>query len=234
MLCSGSTSWSAKPDVQGNACRGDVRVHPVKHHLMIFILVKAEIEECAHGTAGLRHAVHDGFLNGPGEWVFWAGIVAQKRGEIAHRREAEPEHCRVFCRIDQLVDVIRVKPAIETDLRSARSAWKRRCRAVGESPLAVRNQLTRIILMHALGQDGPRVGEGDALITRGGGAGIRSPTEILRCCRASGEPILGAHAPDDGSTTAVMRNRYGHRQPVVTGEHVALPAARDHYETLAM
>ena len=152
---------------------------------MVFILVKAEVEESAHGTAGLRYAVHDGFLNGPSEGVFCARVVLQKRGEIAHRCEAEPENQRVLCRINKLVDVVGVEPAVDTDLCGARSAWKRRGGAVCESPLMVGNQLAWVLLMHALSQDGTRVVEADSLIACRCRAGIGAAAEVLRCCRAS-------------------------------------------------
>src|ERR1700752_11510 len=108
---------------------------------MVFILVEAEVEEGTHGTAGLRYAVHDGLLNGPGERVARARVVAQKRGEITRRSKAEPKDGGVLCRIDQLVDVVRVEPAVETNLCRARSARKWRGGAVCESPLTVWTQM---------------------------------------------------------------------------------------------
>src|SRR6516164_9737550 len=88
--------------------------------------------------------------------------------------------------------------------------------------------------MHALGQHITRAIETDRLIARSGCAGIRTAAEVLRCCRAGREPVFGAHAADNGSTTRVLRDRYRHRQPATTREHVALPAACDHQKTLTM
>src|SRR5216684_661354 len=179
MLCSGSSARSTKTNVQRDARGGDMGVHPVKHHVVVFILVEAKVEERAHGSAGLRHAVHDSFLNAPGERVSSTRVIAQKRGEITYRREAETENRWVLCGVDQLIDVVRVEPAIETNLRRARGARKRHGRAVGKRPLIVGDQLAWVILVHALGQNTARVVEGDRLVTRCCGAGIRAAAEVL-------------------------------------------------------
>src|ERR1700751_4060027 len=90
------------------------------------------------------------------------------------------------------------------------------------------------MLMPALGQDSTRVIETDFLVARRRWACIRPAAEVLRCGRGGCEPVFGTNATDNGSTTGILRTRYRHRQPATTREHVALPAARHHYETLTM
>src|SRR5262249_12407423 len=119
-------------------------------------------------------------------------------------------------------------------LRGARRPWKWRHRAIGERPLIVRDELARIILMHALGQHGPRIIERDSLVARRRRPRIRAATKALRSCRASREPIFGAQAACDGSAAGVMRNWYGHCQATATREHVTLPSARYYDKALAV
>ena len=64
-----SAAWGAKPDVERDARRGNMGVHSVEDHFVVFIFIKAQIKEGAHRAAGLRNAIHYCFLNKAGERI---------------------------------------------------------------------------------------------------------------------------------------------------------------------
>src|SRR5215471_2938621 len=103
-------------------------------------------------------------------------LVSLRKNEATSRIAANPSPrtVGVFCRINQLVDVVGIESSVETDLRRARRSGKRRRRTIGKGPLIVGDQLARVILMHALGQDRTRVTETDRLVACRRCPGIRT------------------------------------------------------------
>lgn len=149
--------------------------------------------------------------------AMFAGVVAiaQEFDEIPRRRKADAGHRRVLRGIDQLVDVVGVEIAVEADLERAGHARESLGRAVGEGPLAVGDELLRIILVHALRERGAGIVGTDCLI-----GGWRRHVDGAR--RRAVEDVLRPHPAGDRRAIVVRR----HRQfDLDASGDVAFPAA---------
>src|SRR5215468_367308 len=75
--------------------------------------------------------------------------VAQEGDEVACGRKAQTQHHGVLRCVKQLVNVIGVEVSFEAHLLSARNTGERDRRAIGEGPVAVRDQLAGVVLVNA-------------------------------------------------------------------------------------
>ncbi len=86
----------------------DVRHHALEHDPVRRILVEAEVKVVAGEASGLGNAEQDRPGNGGsalrGQRVGSAVFAAQEARDVAGHGEAHPEHRRVACRVDQLVE----------------------------------------------------------------------------------------------------------------------------------
>ena len=161
--------------------------------------------------------------------------VAQEGDKVAGRREAQTHHHRILRRVEQLVDVVRVEPALEADLLRVRDAGKGHHGAVGKGPLAVRDEFTRVVLMDAPCQCCPGVvgadrlvgwGLGHILRTRRGAENVLDRTRPLISrpsrCLATGS-VIWMPGRDVAFPPAIHASVYPSRSRKPSPRLVALP-----------
>src|SRR4029434_8999964 len=122
----------------------------------------------------------------------------------------------ILCCVEEFVDVVRIEATLKADLRRVRDARKRHRGAVGKGPLAVRDELARIVLIHASRQRCPGVVSADGLV--GGGLGDHLRT------RGGAENVFGPYPTPDLTTVSVLSNR---QSDLKTRCYVAFPPAID-------
>ena len=121
-----SRSACAKRMLNAPRLEGLVRYRPFEHLSTVLILVEAELDEGADPATALGRAVDNGVLDSIAQRIYQAALVtvAQEGVKVAGRREAQTHHHRILRRVEQLVDVVRVEPALEADLLWVRDAGK--------------------------------------------------------------------------------------------------------------
>ena len=218
-------------DVQRDPVAGDVRVEPVEHPLAVLILVEAEFHERAQEAPALGDSETDGAVDRPGQRIGRPWVSAQEGDQVSRGCEPDPHHLRVLSRVDQLVDVIRVESSLQADARRARSSRELiRRTAVGERPLAARNELFRIVPVDAPGQRGRRVVQRCRL----DGRGERVAGERLGGHGCRGRVFLADLAGDGGAILLLRNRHHRHHLPSAAWERVALPPAPEQDEALLL
>ena len=109
---------------------GDVRHHAVEHLAVAFVAVESVVEIRAEKPSALRDAESDRTPNRTGRNGPRVGrLVLQHRDRVADRRRSQAHERRVFSRVDDLVDLVRLELRVEIHLRPI----------PGEAPLIARN-----------------------------------------------------------------------------------------------
>jgi hypothetical protein len=111
----------------------------------------------------------------------------------------QPRHRRILRSVEQLVYVIRIESSVKADLGGVRDARKGRRSAVSKSPLAVRDELSRVVLMNPPGQGCFGVVGADRLVSRRLGHILSS--------RWGAENVFSPHPPPDLAAVAVLGDR---------------------------
>src|ERR1700721_2593657 len=78
-----------------------MRPHAIEHPLTLFIGVKSVVQKSTQKPPPLRNSEPYRTLD--------VSLLLQIRHIIAHRRRTEPDHCRVFRRIDHFVNPRRLE-----------------------------------------------------------------------------------------------------------------------------
>ena len=186
----------------------DVGDDAVEHLASGFVLVQAQIEQVAQESAGLRHADHVGALELAGTRIAGARRARPKPGcRVAHGEEPEADEGRVLGPVDELVDLPRLEPTGERDVRG-----------VGEPPRRPRDGDRRRAGVLADGQARRRIVEVGSRLGDVVSVGHRQGLD------ARVGPPLAEHRTADRPVVAAG-HRHGEREETILARDVVLPAA---------
>ena len=163
--------------------------------------------------------------------AFVLGLCLQEGAEVARGGKAEPQNLRVFCTIDQFVELARLEAGRIAKLGVARSG-RLAGLARSERPLGIRDGDARLVLAHTQRKRRQEaVGERRLVVgvdSRIGLAGGREPAALQRKRRGrTGHHQFVADDACDRRSVGIFCNRDLHRHAVVTESYVRLPAEPD-------
>src|SRR5437867_3285851 len=198
VLRSGQPGGLRETEVEGASVGGLMRYCTFEDPVPVLILVEAKLDERANPATALRRAVDDGVLDRVAQRIGRTRLraivlalaipvrlavpiavallaVAQEGVQVTGSRKAQSDYRGVLRGVNQLVDVIGIEAALQAYLLRIRNAGERYRGAIGKSPIGVRNELSRIVLVDTLGQRRSAVAQADGLVRR------RSRHVLRRC-----------------------------------------------------